>query len=73
MVSNKNGVCGPSFVCVYVGQSSIHYNELDYSNDSFDFKCDENRNQLVYKDFSEDALAHEKYQYLGLISKSKHI
>jgi hypothetical protein len=51
MVSNKNGVCGPSFVCVYVGQSSIHYNELDYSNDSFDFKCDENRNQLVYQRF----------------------
>jgi hypothetical protein len=25
------------------------------------------------KDFSEDALAHEKYQYLGLISKTKHI
>lgn len=33
--------CGPSFVCVYVGESSKHldFNDSQYTNDGFDVRC----------------------------------
>ena len=36
-----DGICGPSFVCVYVGQTSKHldFNGSDYTNDGFDVQC----------------------------------
>jgi murein DD-endopeptidase MepM/ murein hydrolase activator NlpD len=40
-------VAGPTFVCVYVGQSSKHLDlgrGSSFPNDGFDFKCDENGN-----------------------------
>jgi GH24 family phage-related lysozyme (muramidase) len=42
----SDGICGPSFVCVYVGQKSknLDFNdnkESYYSNDGFDIKCNE--------------------------------
>jgi hypothetical protein len=37
----QNGSCGPSFVCVYAGQTSKHldFSNSDYENDGFDFDC----------------------------------
>jgi hypothetical protein len=37
----KDNTCGPSFVCVYIGQKSIHldYKTSDYPNDGFDLRC----------------------------------
>jgi hypothetical protein len=39
--SIKDGQCGPSFVCVYVGQTSknLDISSTEYSNDGFDFRC----------------------------------
>jgi GH24 family phage-related lysozyme (muramidase) len=42
----SDGICGPSFVCVYVGQKSknldfLNNKESYYSNDGFDIKCNE--------------------------------
>jgi hypothetical protein len=54
----QNGSCGPSFVCVYAGQTSKHldFANSDYENDGFDFGCDSNNNVLtsVPDDFTED-------------------
>lgn len=35
------GICGPSFVCVYVGQTSKHldFRGSEYPNDGFDLRC----------------------------------
>ena len=37
----ENGSCGPTFVCVYAGQTSKHldFANSDYDNDGFDFGC----------------------------------
>ena len=37
----KEGICGPSFVCVYVGQKSKHldFEGSEYDNDGFDVQC----------------------------------
>jgi hypothetical protein len=54
----QNGSCGPSFVCVYAGQTSKHLDFANsyYENDGFDFGCDSNNNVLtsVPEDFTED-------------------
>jgi hypothetical protein len=36
-----NNSCGPSFVCVYAGQTSKHldFGNANYENDGFDFRC----------------------------------
>ena len=38
--------CGPTFVCVYVGERSknLDFGDLNYPNDGFDINCDENGN-----------------------------
>jgi hypothetical protein len=62
-------VSGPTFVCVYVGQSS---NKLDlgkgsaFPNDGFDFKVDDEGNlamgnEGLPKDFTKEKLSHEQY------------
>ena len=37
----KGGICGPSFVCVYIGQKSKHldFKGSEYDNDGFDIQC----------------------------------
>jgi hypothetical protein len=42
----QNGICGPSFVSVYAGDSSKHldFGENEYPSDGFDFQCDSNGN-----------------------------
>ena len=37
----EEGICGPSFVCVYVGQTSKHldFRGGEYPNDGFDLRC----------------------------------
>jgi hypothetical protein len=37
----EDGICGPSFVCVYVGQVSKHldFRGGEYPNDGFDLRC----------------------------------
>jgi hypothetical protein len=37
----SEGIAGPSFVCVYIGQKSKHldFNDSEYTNDGFDVKC----------------------------------
>lgn len=42
----KGGICGPSFVCVYVGQTSKHldFSNSEYTNDGIDFQCDADGN-----------------------------
>jgi hypothetical protein len=37
----KDGICGPSFVCVYIGQKSKHldFEGSEYDNDGFDVQC----------------------------------
>jgi hypothetical protein len=46
LLSGEHGSCGPSFVCVYVGQKSKHldFNGSEYDNDGFDIQCDKNGN-----------------------------
>ena len=41
----KEGVCGPSFVAVYAGQSSKHldFSDSEYPNDGIDFQCNSNK------------------------------
>ncbi len=60
----ENGVCGPSFVCVYIGQSSKNLDmgvkNSDYSSDGFDIRCDNNGNMSILPDdFGENAEPHE--------------
>ena len=57
-----NGICGPSFVCVYIGQKSKHldFNGTEYPNDGFDARCDANGNILGLPiDFANKAATHE--------------
>ena len=39
----ENGTCGPTFVCVYIGQTSKHLDTAssEYGNDGFDIQCDD--------------------------------
>jgi len=59
----SGGTCGPSFVCVYVGQTSKHldFAGSDYTNDSFDVQCDKNGNMnpSIPLDF---AIKNEDYE-----------
>jgi hypothetical protein len=59
----KKGICGPSFVCVYIGQKSKHldFNGSEYDNDGFDIQClpgGAMKNGLP-KDFNTDSKAYE--------------
>lgn len=54
--------CGPSFVCVYIGQKSKHLdlNDSNYPTDGFDLRCDNgNMSTSVPDDFKSDNLDHE--------------
>lgn len=57
------GTVGPSFVCVYVGQTSKHldFGSSDYSNDGFDVRCDSNGGMMVGlpDDFAASGSSHE--------------
>lgn len=56
------GSCGPSFVCVYVGEKSKHLAiaNSDYPNDSFDLRCsDGNFVGNVPEDFMKNSEAYE--------------
>ena len=59
----KDGICGPSFVCVYVGQKSKHldFQGSDYTNDGFDIQCDSNggMKQTLPKDFTNKSSDYE--------------
>ncbi len=58
----NKGVSGPSFVCVYVGQSSknLDFGGSNYPNDGFDFKCDKGGMLPgIPTDFSTKAKEHE--------------
>jgi len=60
--SIENGICGPSFVCVYVGQKSKHldFNGSDYENDGFDVQCGKDGNLLgLPGDFAEESKDYE--------------
>ena len=59
----KEGICGPSFVCVYVGQKSKHLDFVgsDYENDGFDIQCDSNGGikATLPKDFTNNSEDYE--------------
>lgn len=59
--SSKLGSCGPSFVCVYAGQSSQHldYYDNEYEDDGFDLRCDRNGNvdPTIPEDFTSEVNA----------------
>jgi len=59
----EKGTVGPSFVCVYVGQTSKHldFSSSDYSNDGFDVRCDSDGNMMVGlpDDFAASGASHE--------------
>ncbi len=58
----KGGVCGPAFVCAYVGQKSQHldYSNSDYPNDGFDLRCiDGNIDPSIPDDFKIEHGEHE--------------
>jgi LAS superfamily LD-carboxypeptidase LdcB len=42
----EDGICGPSFISVYAGDSSKHldYGDNEYPSDGIDFQCDSNGN-----------------------------
>lgn len=54
-----DGICGPTFVCVYDGQKSKHldFGDSNYTNDGIDFQCDDKGGVLreLPKDFSANA------------------
>jgi hypothetical protein len=55
---------GPAFVCVYVGQSSMHLDSSnsDYPNDGFDIRCNADGGMMVLpEDFTTKNEAHENY------------
>lgn len=57
-----NGICGPSFICVYIGQKSKHldFYGTEYTNDGFDARCDENGNIIgLPTDFSNNVADYE--------------
>jgi hypothetical protein len=54
----EDGICGPSFVCMYVGQTSKHldFGGSNYSNDGIDFHCNNDGNLIdVPLDYSATA------------------
>ena len=57
------GNVGPSFVCVYVGQTSknLDFKGSEYSNDGVDFRCDKNGNMIPNKanDFTNESEIYE--------------
>ena len=57
----SEGISGPSFVCVYIGQSSKHldFNDSEYPNDSFDIKCDNGEIANLPGDFTVNNEAYE--------------
>lgn len=53
----KEGSCGPSFVCVYAGQSSQHldYYDNEFEDDGFDLRCDNgNINPSIPEDLTSE-------------------
>jgi LAS superfamily LD-carboxypeptidase LdcB len=54
-------LCGPSFVCTYVGQTSKHldYNDSNYTNDGFDVRCDGGTVIGLPKDYNTKAEDYE--------------
>jgi hypothetical protein len=58
-----NGEIGPSFVCVYVGQTSknLNFNASEYPNDGVDFRCDSEGNleTSLAQDFYQEKESHE--------------
>ena len=60
-----DGICGPSFVCVYVGQKSknLDFNKDQnsyYANDGFDVRCDgQSILSSIPTDFTTDTNAYE--------------
>lgn len=57
-----SGSCGPSFVCVYVGQKSKHldFKNSQFPNDSFDLRCnDGNLDVSVPQDFTTNNSEYE--------------
>jgi hypothetical protein len=59
----KDGICGPSFVCVYIGQKSKHldFNGSEYDNDGFDVQClpGGGMKPTLPKDFQNDSKDYE--------------
>ena len=59
----SDGTCGPSFVCVYVGQKSKHldFTGSDYTNDGFDIQCGNDGNMInkLPTDFTIKNETHE--------------
>ena len=59
----SGGTCGPSFVCVYVGQKSKHldFTGSDYTNDGIDIQCgsDGNMVQKLPSDFTDKNANYE--------------
>jgi hypothetical protein len=58
----KDGICGPSFVCVYIGQKSKHldFQGSEYDNDGFDVQCIGGAiKEGLPKDFKTDSKSHE--------------
>ena len=58
----NGGICGPSFVCVYVGQKSknLDFNGSQYTNDGFDIQCDSNGNVLnIPSDFVTSGMSYD--------------
>jgi len=51
----SSGVTGPSFVCIYVGQTSkyLDFNSLAYPNDGVDFRCPTGK-EMVNKPLPSD-------------------
>lgn len=53
----SQATCGPTFVCVYAGQTSKHldFKNSEYENDSFDFNClNSSVSPSAPDDFTED-------------------
>lgn len=53
--------CGPSFVCVYVGNDSKHLDtDSNFPNDGFDARCDSNGNLIgIPNDFADSSNDYE--------------
>jgi hypothetical protein len=58
----SNGTCGPTFVCVYVGETSTHLDVVDaaYPSDGFDVKCNADGNMMPLPlDLTTKSAEHE--------------
>ena len=57
----SGGTCGPSFVCVYVGQKSKHldFAGSEYNNDGFDVQCKDGTLYNLPTDFTVKNEDHE--------------